>query len=86
MRSHISEKILGDDPRSSNYWGREDVGSFLAGILELGATRDWREVMREHLGEEISAAAMLDYFAPLSAYLEEQNAGRVHTLPESPSV
>ncbi len=86
MRGHVAEKILGQDPRETNYWGREDIGSFLAGILELGATRDWREVMREHLGEEISAAAMLAYFEPLAAYLKEVNQGREHTLAESPAV
>ncbi len=84
MRGHIAEKILGQDPYATNYWGREDVGSFLASILELGATRDWRQVMREHLGEEISAAAMLAYFEPLAVYLKEVNAGRTHSLPESP--
>lgn len=86
MRSHVAEKILGQDPRAANYWGRADVGSFLKGILELGATRDWREVMREHLGEEISAAAMLSYFEPLMAHLKEANAGRTHALPEAPAV
>ncbi len=86
MRGHVAEKILAQDSHATNYWGREDVGSFLSGILELGATRDWREVMREHLGEEISAAAMLAYFEPLSAYLKEANAGREHTLPESPEL
>ncbi len=86
MRGHIAEKILGQDPRAANYWGREDVGSFLEGILELGSTRDWRAVMREHLGEEISASAMLAYFEPLMEYLKEQNAGREHTLPESPEL
>ena len=29
---------------------------------------------------------MLAYFEPLAAYLEEQNEGRVHTLPESPTL
>ncbi len=86
MRGHVAEKILGQDPHATNYWGREDVGGFLTGILELGATRDWRQVMREHLGEEISAAAMLTYFEPLAAYLEEVNAGRTHSLPESPAL
>ncbi|MCP3963189.1 MAG: M2 family metallopeptidase [bacterium] len=86
MRQHIAEEILDQDAHATNYWGREDVGAFLSGILEVGATRDWREVMSESLGEEISAAAMLAYFEPLTAYLEEQNAGRVHTLPESPTL
>ncbi len=86
LHAHIAEKILGQDPHSTNYWGSREVGDFLAGILEHGATRDWREVMREALGEELSAGAMLDYFEPLTAYLQEQNAGRSHTLPETPAI
>lgn len=86
MRGHIAEKILAQDPHATNYWGREDVGAFLSGILELGSTQDWRQVMREHLGEEISAKAMLSYFEPLMAYLQEENSGRSHTLPEAPAV
>ncbi|MCG8458926.1 MAG: M2 family metallopeptidase, partial [Holophagales bacterium] len=86
LHRHIADNILKEDPRATNYYGREDVGTFLAGILELGATRDWREVMREQLGQEISAAAMLAYFEPLQAWLAEQNAGRGHTLPEQPAL
>ncbi|NJL28404.1 MAG: M2 family metallopeptidase [Thermoanaerobaculia bacterium] len=86
LHAHVAEKILGQDPRQTNYWGRKDVGTFLAGILELGATEDWRQIMREKLGEELSAKPMLAYFEPLMAYLVEQNAGRVHTLPERPEV
>jgi peptidyl-dipeptidase A len=26
---------------------------------------------------------MLEYFAPLTEYLKEQNKGRTHTLPET---
>ena len=86
MHRHIADKILGEDPRATNYWGRKDVGEFLNGILEVGGTRDWRELMKEELGEEISAQAMLAYFEPLQAWLEEQNAGREHALPEVPSL
>jgi len=86
LHNHIAEKILHQDPHNTNYFGRKDVGQFLASILEQGATADWRELMREKLGEEISAAAMLTYFAPLTEYLKEQNEGRTYTLPESPGV
>jgi peptidyl-dipeptidase A len=86
MHRHIAEKILQQDPRNTNYWGREDVGEFIDGILKVGATRNWRELMQEQLGEDISAQAMLAYFAPLQEWLEAQNEGRVHALPESPSI
>lgn len=86
LHRHIADNILEQDPRATNYYGRKDVGDFLRGILELGASRDWREVMKEAVGEEISAQAMLDYFAPLQAWLAEQNEGRTHTLPEQPAI
>lgn len=82
LHAHIASKILNQDPRHTNYFGNKDIGTFLDNILKLGATRDWREVMRENLGEEISAKPMLDYFEPLVAWLKQQNEGRTHTLPE----
>jgi peptidyl-dipeptidase A len=42
--------------------------------------------MQQELGEDISAQAMLAYFEPLQAWLEEQNAGREHALPETPNL
>ncbi len=84
LHAHIAKNILDQDPHDTNYWGNEEAGRFLEGILELGATRDWREVMREHLGEDLSARAILEYFEPLTAYLQAENEGREHSLPESP--
>ena len=77
---HIARKILGQEPRNTNYYGNKKIGAFLGSILKLGATRDWRTVLQESIGEDISAEAMLDYFEPLLQYLREENAGRRHTL------
>jgi peptidyl-dipeptidase A len=85
IHQHIAEKILKQDPRNTDYFGRKDVGVFLDGLLKSGATGDWRLLMREQLGEEISAKAMLAYFQPLLGWLQEQNKGHKHTLPEKPS-
>ena len=82
IHAHIAKNILKQDPRNTNYYGNREVGEFLAEILRLGATRDWRWVMHEYLGEDISARAMLEYFAPLQAWLEKQNEGRQATLAE----
>ncbi len=77
---HIARKILGQEPRNTNYYGNKKIGAFLGSILKLGATRDWRTVLQESIGEDISAEAMLDYFEPLLQYLRKENAGRRHTL------
>jgi peptidyl-dipeptidase A len=85
LHAHVANEILGQDPRNTDYYGRTDVGDYLRSLLELGATRDWREVMVEYAGGEISAQAMLDYYAPLMAWLQEHNEGRTHTLPLQPA-
>ncbi len=82
LHAHIANNILHQDPRDTDYFGSKEVGQFLREILAKGATQDWRQVMRESVGEEISAKAMLAYFEPLMGYLQSENEGRTHTLPE----
>jgi peptidyl-dipeptidase A len=74
LHDHIARKILKQDPRSCNYFGNKEVGKWLWDILSLGSTRDWRQVMKEKTGEEISSRAMLEYFQPLMEYLAKDNA------------
>jgi peptidyl-dipeptidase A len=81
LHHHIATTILREDPRDTNYYGREEIGRFLRRILEPGATRDWRELLREVTGQGISAEPMLSYFAPLQDWLRRENAGRRATLP-----
>lgn len=76
LHDHISRKILGVDPHEANYYGSRAVGEFLRSILEKGQTEDWRKLLREATGEDLSARAMLDYFRPLRDWLERENAGR----------
>ncbi len=79
---HISENILKQDPHNTNYWGSKETGEFLRSLMVTGATEDWRIHLQKHLGQEMSAKAMVNYFAPLMKYLKEQNKGRKYTLPE----
>jgi len=76
MHDHIARKILHQDPRACNYAGNKEVGAFLKQILAKGATEDWRKVLKEATGEDLSTRAMMDYFKPLMAWLEQQNKGR----------
>lgn len=82
LHDHIARELLHEDPRDTNYFGRKEVGDFLKRLLTPGASVDWRKLMRETIGEELSAEPMLAYFEPLMAWLKEQNAGRTCTLPE----
>ncbi|MEQ8926540.1 MAG: M2 family metallopeptidase [Fulvivirga sp.] len=84
VHNHIAKNILNQDPRATNYYGNKEVGAFLNDMLKVGATKDWRALLKETTGEELNAKAMLDYFSPLTEYLKEANTGRKHTLPEKP--
>lgn len=76
LHRYICREILAQDVRAANYYGSRQTGMYLDSILRLGATRDWAQVMREATGEDLSSAALLEYFAPLQAWLEKENAGR----------
>ncbi|MFN7958833.1 MAG: M2 family metallopeptidase [Holophagaceae bacterium] len=76
VHDHIARKILHQDPRATNYAGHREVGDFLKQMLSKGATEDWRKVLKDATGEELSTRAMMDYFKPLMAWLERQNKGR----------
>ncbi len=83
LHNHIARNILKQDPRATNYWGHKEVGDFISNILKHGASKDWRKVLKESTGDDLNAKAMLDYFSPLTAWLQAQNQGRTYTLPES---
>jgi peptidyl-dipeptidase A len=82
LHDHIARQILHQDPHATNYYGSQEVGRFLADIMRPGESQDWRGVLREKTGQDLTAKPMLDYFEPLMAYLREQNQGRTYTLPE----
>jgi peptidyl-dipeptidase A len=83
LHDYIAKNILKQDPHATNYFGNKDVGEFLGSIMRKGATQDWRQVLKDATGQEISAKAMVDYFAPLTDYLKEVNKGRKYTLEEN---
>jgi len=81
LHDHICRNLLHEDPHACNYYNRPEVGEFLQAVMSPGATRDWREVLREHTGRDLTAEPMLEYYAPLTAFLREQNEGRDCTWP-----
>jgi peptidyl-dipeptidase A len=57
--------------------GSKVAGDKLKAMLAMGASRPWPEAMEAVAGtRQMDAGPMLAYFAPLQAWLEEQNAGR----------
>jgi peptidyl-dipeptidase A len=80
LHDYIAREILHQDPHATNYYGSKEVGDFLRDIMYPGGSVDWRKVLKEKTGEELSAKAMLRYFEPLMEYLKRVNAGRECTL------
>ena len=60
-----------------SFYGNEKVGKNLAAMLEMGASKPWPDALEAFTGErQMSGTAMVEYFAPLKAWLDEQNAGQ----------
>jgi peptidyl-dipeptidase A len=76
LHDYIARKILHQPPQACNYADNKEVGTWLNNILKKGGTEDWRKVLKEATGEDISTRAMAEYFKPLQSWLEAQNTGR----------
>ncbi|MBM0169209.1 M2 family metallopeptidase [Altererythrobacter sp. C41] len=60
-----------------SFYGNKEVGAKLARMLEMGASEPWPDALEAFTGtREMSAKPMLEYFAPLKAWLDEQNKGK----------
>jgi len=58
-------------------YGNAEAGERLIRMLEMGSSRPWPEALEVATGQrEMDASVILDYFAPLQAWLDEQNEGR----------
>jgi peptidyl-dipeptidase A len=82
VHDYIAKNILHQDVHATNYFGNKEIGKFIQDIMRPGGTGDWRKLLKDKTGEDLSARAMLDYFAPLMDWLKEQNKGRTYSLPE----
>jgi len=60
-----------------SFYGNKQVGARLNAMLAMGASKPWPDALEVFTGtREISGKPMLEYFAPLSAWLAKQNAGK----------
>jgi len=58
-------------------FGSLEAGARLNTMLAMGASRPWPDALEVVTGQqEMDATAILDYFAPVQVWLDEQNAGR----------
>jgi len=55
-------------------YGDKKAGAKLQAMLEMGASKPWQEALKAMSGEDkIDGGALLEYFAPLKVWLDEQN-------------
>ncbi len=65
------------DLHACSIFGSEEAGERFYAMLEAGASQPWQDTLEVMTGtREMDATAIIDYFAPLMGYLEEQNEGR----------
>ncbi len=58
-------------------YGNREAGAKLANLLEMGVSRPWPDALEAATGKrEMDATAIIDYYAPLKTWLDQQNAGR----------
>jgi len=57
-----------------SFYGNKAAGAKLNNMLAMGSSRPWSEELEVLTGErQLDAGALLEYFAPLKAWLDEQN-------------
>ena len=58
-------------------YGNKEAGKRLADMLSMGCSRPWPDALEALTGQrQMDATAILDYFAPLQKWLDEQNKGK----------
>jgi peptidyl-dipeptidase A len=58
-------------------YDNKEAGARLAKMLEAGQSRPWQQALFIGTGQkEMDATAIMDYFAPLKKWLDEQNKGK----------
>ena len=62
---------------SCSIFGSKEAGARFHAMMASGQSEPWQDALEKLTGtREMDATAIIDYFAPLMAYLKEQNAGR----------
>ena len=60
-----------------SFFGDKEVGKRLDAMLRMGASKPWPDALEAFTGSrEISGKALMEYFAPLKKWLDEQNRGK----------
>ena len=58
-------------------YGKTEAGKRFREMLALGQSQPWQDTLEKLTGtRQMDASAILDYFAPLQAWLKEQKQGQ----------
>ncbi len=58
-------------------YGNKEAGAKLMKMLEMGQSKPWPDALQAVTGQrQMDATAILEYFAPLQKWLDEQNKGK----------
>ena len=58
-------------------YGNKEVGARFNDMMEMGSSKPWPDALEAFTGtREMDGSAIIEYFAPLMAYLEEENKDR----------
>ncbi len=61
-----------------SFYNNKTVGANLNKMLAMGASKPWPDALEAFTGSrEMSGKALLNYFAPLKTWLDQQNKGKV---------
>jgi peptidyl-dipeptidase A len=69
-----------------SFFGSKEAGKKLNAMLEMGQSRPWPDALEALTGQrQIDPSALMEYFAPLKQWLDQQNQGQKvgWTLPSS---
>ncbi|MCP5118618.1 MAG: peptidase M2 family protein, partial [bacterium] len=74
----LSETAGCTDPlHRCSIYESDEAGKRLIAMLEMGQSKPWPEALEALTGKpEMDATAIIDYFAPLKEWLDQQNEGK----------
>lgn len=61
-----------------SFYGNREAGQKFWSMLQKGASQPWQATLKEVTGSDrLDAGPMLEYFAPMAEWLQQQNQGRM---------
>ncbi len=72
IHRYICRHLLNQNIHSADYRHQPKVGDFLLAILRQGQGQNWESLLRTATGEDLDPTAMMEYYQPLTDWLQTQ--------------